>query len=160
MYSGTRREIQSQFCFAHEMCCSGTSPWGSHSCFHQHISAWLHSKKQTKIKEWSTNQKTSVQLHWNPALVSRTHCSTRAQQSKQDWRKAACMMNVLEQFSCKEGLNKLVLFSLEIRHAGGSSRLGNSLPKDAINAKSLLGFKSRLNKYLQGRSFGDLHIEK
>lgn len=137
------------------MCCSGTSSWGFHSCFHQHISAWLHSEKQTKRKEWSTNQKTSVQLRWNPALVSRTLCSTRAQQSKQDWRKAASMMNVLEQFPCKEGLSKLVLLSLEIRHAGGSSSLGNSLPKDAISAKSLLEFKSRLNKYLQGRSFGD-----
>lgn len=124
------------------MCCSGTSPWGSRSCFHQHISAWLHSEKQTKIKEWSTNQKTSVQLHWNPALVSRTLCSRRAQQSKEDWRKAASMMNVLEQFPCKEGLSKLMLFSLEIRHAGGSSSLGNSLPKDAINAKVYLNSRA------------------
>lgn len=70
------------------------------------------------------------------------------------------MMNALEQFPCKEGLNKLVLLSLEIGHFGGGSSLGNSLPKDAVNAKSLLEFKSRLNKYLQDRSFGDSHIEK
>lgn len=65
------------------------------------------------------------------------------------------MMNVLEQFPQKEGLSKLVLLSLEIRRAGGSSSLGSSLPKDAVNIKSFLEFKSRLNKYLQGRSFGD-----
>lgn len=70
------------------------------------------------------------------------------------------MMNALEQFPCKEGLNKLVLLSLEIGRFGGGSSLGNSLPKDVVNAKSLLEFKSRLNKYLQDRSFGDSHIEK
>lgn len=70
------------------------------------------------------------------------------------------MMNVLEQFLCKEELDKLVLLSLEIRHFGGGSSLGNSLPKDAVNAKSLLEFKNRLNKYLQDRSFEDSHTEK
>lgn len=70
------------------------------------------------------------------------------------------MMNVLEQFPCKEGPNKLALLNLETGHFGGSSSLGNSLPKDAVNAKSLLEFKSRLNEYLQDRSFGGSHIEK
>lgn len=60
----------------------------------------------------------------------------------------ASMMNVLEQFLCKEGLNKLVLLSLEIRHFGGGLQAGELLAKDAVNAKSLLEFKSRLNKCL------------
>lgn len=58
------------------------------------------------------------------------------------------MMKVLEQFLCKEGLNKPGLLSLEIRLFGGGSSLGNSLPKYIINAKTLREFKSRLNKYL------------
>lgn len=70
------------------------------------------------------------------------------------------MRNVLEQFPHKEGLSKLALLGLEIKRAGGSSSLGNSLPKDAVNERSLLEFKSTLNKYLQGRSFGDSHAEK
>lgn len=54
MHIGAPREMQSQFCFAHEMCCSGTSPWSHHSCFHQHISAWLHSEKQSKPENISS----------------------------------------------------------------------------------------------------------
>lgn len=70
------------------------------------------------------------------------------------------MVNVLEQFPCEDGLNKLVGLSLEIGHFGGGGSLGNSLPKDAVNAKNFLEFKSKLNKYLQDRSLRVSHIEK
>lgn len=65
------------------------------------------------------------------------------------------MMHVLEQFPCKEGLNKLVLLNLEIRHFEGGNTPGMSLPKNTVSAKRLREFKSKLSKYSQDSSFGD-----
>lgn len=47
----------------------------------------------------------------------------------------ASMMNVLEQFLCKEGLNKLVLLSPEIRHFGGGLQAGELLAKGCCKCK-------------------------
>lgn len=103
----------------------------------------------------------SVQLHLKYSRrVQDPQLSARVQQNKRDYRKAASMMNVLEQFPREDELNKPVPLSLEIGRSGGGSSLGNSSPKDAVNTKNLLEFESKWNKYLQERSFRDSPIEK